>query len=141
MIYLKQIEEIQNGIKKVLSSGEYTNVILKNETILVTNDGLSHIIDTISDVEDDATSIYELCITASNSNNIYLGTKRTLIVAREGGTTLIKLINTDVHKSGGGLTPNSVLILASIMDGTININVTGIAATTIGWKCKYEKIL
>ena len=62
-----------------------------------------------------------------------------MTVTKVSGTPVIQLVNADVTKTSSGLRANSVTFAVS--GGNITVNVTGIAATTIGWVSAYEKII
>jgi hypothetical protein len=97
-------------------------------------------IDKIDTLTDDATNIVEVYIKAWESGAAEYGVwKRTLTVTKSSGTVVIREENADVDKTSAGLNANSISF--AVNSGDIDIDVTGIAATTIDWECAYEIIL
>jgi hypothetical protein len=98
------------------------------------------ILDTIDNILDNSTSIIEVYVKAYSASAAQWGVwKRTLTVTKVSGTVTIREENADVDKTSTGLRANSLTF--SVSSGNININVTGIAATTIDWNSAYEIIL
>jgi hypothetical protein len=97
-------------------------------------------IDKIDTLTDDATNVVEVYIKAWESGAAEYGVwKRTLTVTSVSGTVVIREENADVDKTSSGLNANSVSFTVNGSD--IDIDVTGIAATTIDWASAYEIIL
>ena len=97
-------------------------------------------VDTIDTMKDNATNIIEVYVKAYQTSAAQWGVwKRTLTVTKVSGTVTIREENADVDKQSTGLRANSLSF--SVSGGNILIEVTGIAATTIGWESAYEIIL
>jgi hypothetical protein len=97
-------------------------------------------VDVIDTLTTDATHIIEVFITAREtvSNSQWGVWKRTLAVNNFGGTVTVQQVSSDMDKQSTGLKPNDVSFAVS---GTsVNIDVSGIAATNIDWDSKYEII-
>ena len=87
-----------------------------------------------------ATNLIEVYVNAYQTSASSYGVwKRTLTVTNVSGTPTIQAINSDVTKTSSGLSANSISF--SVSGSNILVQVTGIAATTIGWKSAYEIIL
>lgn len=96
--------------------------------------------DTIDTITDNGTSIIEVYVTAYESAAAEWGVwKRTLTVTKVSGTVVIREENADVDKTSTGLNANSVDFIVN--GGNIDIEVTGIAATTIDWNHAWEIII
>lgn len=97
-------------------------------------------VDKIDTIPDNATSIIEVYIKAYESGAAEYGVwKRTLTVTKVSGTPVIREENADVDKTSSGLNANSISF--AVNSGDIDIDVTGIAATTIDWVSAYEIII
>lgn len=97
-------------------------------------------VDKIDTLTDNATNIIEVYIKAYESGAAEYGVwKRTLTVTSVSGTPTIREENADVDKTSSGLNANSINFIVNGSD--IDIDVTGIAATTIDWESAYEIIL
>jgi len=98
------------------------------------------LLDTIDTLTNPGMHIIEVFITArATAANAEWGVwKRTLAVSNFGGTVTIRQVSSDMDKSSTGLKATSVVF--NISGSTVNINVTGIAATTIDWDSNYEII-
>jgi prefoldin subunit 5 len=108
-------------------------------TVNTTNATLT-VLATISTLTDNATNLIDVYIKAYQASAAQWGVwRRTLAVTKVAGTVVIREVNADVDKQSTGLKPNSVTFTVS--GGNVNINVTGIAATTITWNTAYERIL
>jgi hypothetical protein len=96
--------------------------------------------DTIDSIADNGTSIIEVFVSAYESGAAEWGSwKRTLTVTKVSGTVVIREENADVDKTSTGLNANSVDFIVN--GGNIDIEVTGIAATTIDWNHAWEIII
>ncbi len=94
----------------------------------------------IDTLTDNATNIIEVFVKAYESGAAEYGVwKRTLTVTKVSGTVTIREENADVDKTSSGLNANSVSF--SVNGGDIDLDVTGINATTIDWESAYEIIL
>jgi hypothetical protein len=97
-------------------------------------------VDKIDTLTDNATNIVEVYVKAYESAAAEYGVwKRTLTVTSVSGTVVIREENADVDKTSSGLNANSINFTVNGSD--IDIDVTGIAATTIDWESAYEIIL
>ena len=97
-------------------------------------------VDKIDTLTDNTTNIVEVYIKAYESGAAEYGVwKRTLTVTSVSGTVVIREENADVDKTSSGLNANSINFTVNGSD--IDIDVTGIAATTIDWESAYEIIL
>jgi hypothetical protein len=97
-------------------------------------------VDKIDTIPDNATSIIEVYVKAYESGAAEYGVwKRTLTVTKVSGTVVIREENADVDKTSSGLNANSISF--AVNSGDIDIDVTGIAATTIDWVSAYEIII
>ena len=97
-------------------------------------------LDKINTLKDNATNIIEVYVKAYESGAAEYGVwKRTLTVTKVSGTVVIREVNADVDKTSAGLNANSVNF--NVNGGDIDIDVTGINATTIDWESAYEIIL
>jgi hypothetical protein len=87
----------------------------------------------------DSRHVVEVFITCNSSTSSEWGVfKRTLVVGDNGGTVTIDLENADVDKTSSGLSCQSIDF--TVNGGDIDIDGTGIAATTINWNSTYEII-
>ena len=105
-----------------------------------TTDDTSTLLDAIDTLTNSGTHIIEVFVTAreTSSNSQWGVWKRTLAVTQFSGTVAIQQVSSDMDKQSTGLVPNDVAFAVS---GTsVNINVTGIASTTIDWDSQYEII-
>jgi len=94
----------------------------------------------ITSITDNATSIIEVYVKAYTTSATQYGVwKRTLTVTKVSGVPTIRQINADVDKTSSGLNANSISF--TVNGGDIDLDVTGIAATTIDWESAYEIIL
>jgi hypothetical protein len=94
----------------------------------------------IDTLTDNATNIIEVFVKAYESGAAEYGVwKRTLTVTKVSGTVVIREINADVDKTSAGLNANSISF--NVNGGDIDLDVTGINATTIDWESAYEIIL
>lgn len=110
------------------------------QSAVSTTNATPTLLDAIDTLTDNSTHIIEVFITArATAANAEWGVwKRTLAVTRFSGTVVIRQVSSDMDKQSTNLRPNSVTFAVS---GTsININVTGIAATNIDWDSTYEII-
>jgi hypothetical protein len=97
-------------------------------------------IDVIDTLVDNATNIVEVFVKAYESGAAEYGVwKRTLTVTSVSGTVVIREENADVDKTSSGLNANSINF--TVNGSNIDIDVTGIAATTIDWVSAYEIII
>jgi len=97
-------------------------------------------VDKINTLTDNATNIVEVYIKAYESAAAEWGVwKRTLTVTSVSGTVVIREENADVDKTSSGLNANSINF--TVNGGDIDIDVTGIAATTIDWESAYQIII
>lgn len=97
-------------------------------------------LDKIDILQDNATNLIEVYVKAYSTGGSQWGVwKRTLTVTKTSGTVTIREENADVDKTSSGLNANSVSF--SVNGGDIDIDVTGINATTIDWESAYEIIL
>jgi hypothetical protein len=138
-----------------LSGGSNTTVTLNGNTIVIdsTGGGSSRIessvtttgntpteLEKINTLTDNATNIIEVYVKAYESGAAEYGVwKRTLTVTKVSGTVVIREENADVDKTSAGLNANSINF--TVNGGDIDLDVTGIAATTINWESAYEIIL
>ena len=87
----------------------------------------------------DSRHVIEVFITCNSTTSAEWGVwKRTLVVGDNGGTVTIDHENADVDKTSSGLSCDSIDF--TVNGGDIDIDVTGIAATTINWNSTYEII-
>lgn len=94
----------------------------------------------IISITDNTTSIIEVYIKAYTSSATQYGVwKRTLTVTKVAGVVTIRQVNADVDRTSSGLNANSISF--TVNAGDIDLDVTGIAATTIDWESAYEIIL
>lgn len=94
----------------------------------------------IDTLQDNTTNIIEVYIKAYQSGGSQWGVwKRTLTVTKTSGSVTIQEVNADVDKTSIGLKANDVSF--NVNGGDIDVDVTGIAATTIDWESAYEIIL
>jgi hypothetical protein len=94
----------------------------------------------IDTLTDNATNIVEVYVKAYVSGGANWGVwKRTLTVTKVSGTVTIREENADVDKTSSGLSATSVAF--AVNGGDIDVDVTGINATTIDWESAYEIIL
>jgi hypothetical protein len=94
----------------------------------------------IDTLTDNTTNIVEVYVKAYESGAAEYGVwKRTLTVTKVSGTVVIREENADVDKTSSGLNANSISF--TVNGGDIDLDVTGIAATTIDWESAYEIIL
>ena len=97
-------------------------------------------LDKIDILKDNATNLIEVYVKAYSTGGSQWGVwKRTLTVTKTSGTVTIREENADVDKTSSGLNANSVSF--TVNSGDIDIDVTGINATTINWESAYETIL
>lgn len=97
-------------------------------------------VDVIDTLVDNATNIVEVFVKAYESGAAEYGVwKRTLTVTSVSGTVVIREENADVDKTSSGLNANSINF--TVNGSNIDIDVTGIAATTIDWVSAYEIII
>lgn len=97
-------------------------------------------LDKIDTIPDNGTSIIEVYVKAYQSGGTNWGVwKRTLTVTKVSGTVTIREENADVDKTSAGLNANSISF--AVNSGDIDLDVTGINATTINWESAYEIIL
>lgn len=97
-------------------------------------------LDKIDTLTDNTTNIVEVYVKAYQSGAAQYGVwKRTLTVTKVSGTPTIRQVNSDVDKTSSGLNANSISF--TVNGGDIDLDVTGIAATTINWESAYEIIL
>ena len=107
--------------------------------VTTTNDTPTELEKIIS-IPNDSTSIIKVYIKSFSSGGSEWGVwERSLSVTRVSGTTTIRKINSDFDSNSSGLKSNSISF--EVNTGDIDIDVTGIAATTIDWKSAYEIIL
>ncbi len=94
----------------------------------------------IDTLTDNATNIVEVYVKAYSTAGLQWGVwKRTLTVTKTLGTVTIQEVNADVDKTSTGLKANDLTF--TVNGGDIDVDVSGIAATTIDWKSAYEIIL
>ena len=94
----------------------------------------------IDTLTDNATNIVEVYVKAYQSGGTQWGVwKRTLTVTKVSGTVTIHEVNADVDKTSTGLKANDLTF--TVNGGDIDVDVSGIAATTINWESAYEIIL
>jgi hypothetical protein len=94
----------------------------------------------IDTLTDNTTNIVEVYVKAYESGAAEYGVwKRTLTVTKVSGTVVIREENADVDKTSSGLNANSISF--TVNGGDIDLDVTGIAATTIDWETAWEIIL
>ncbi len=83
--------------------------------------------------------LIEVYVTAISTGATEYGIwKRTLAVQKNGGTVTIHYENSDVDHSSTNLSSTSLDF--NVNGGDIDVDVTGIAATTINWNSKYKII-
>ncbi len=105
-----------------------------------TTDATPAEVDKIDTIVNNATNIIEVYVKAYSASAAQWGIwKRTLTVTSVAGTVVIREENADVDKTSSGLNANSINF--TINGSDIDIDVTGIAATTIDWSSAYEIIL
>jgi hypothetical protein len=110
------------------------------ENNVATSDATPTELDKIDTIPVNATSIIEVYIKAYESGAAQYGVwKRTLTVTKVSDVVVIREENADVDKTSSGLNANSINFTVNGAD--IDIDVTGIAATTIKWESAYEIIL
>ena len=94
----------------------------------------------IISITDNTTSIIEVYVKAYVASASQYGVwKRTLTVTKVSGVVTIRQVNADVDRTSSGLNANSISF--TVNGGDIDLDVTGIAATTIDWESAYEIIL
>jgi hypothetical protein len=97
-------------------------------------------IDKIDTLTDNTTSIVKVYVKAYQSGGTNWGVwTRTLTVTKTSGTVTIQEVNADVDKTSVGLNANDVTF--TVNGGDVDIDVSGIAATTIIWNSAYEIII
>jgi hypothetical protein len=110
------------------------------ESSVQTTDATPTELEKIDTLTDNATNIVEVFVKAYESGAAEYGVwKRTLTVTSVSGTVVIREENADVDKTSSGLNANSISFTVNGSD--IDLDVTGIAATTIDWESAYEIIL
>ena len=106
--------------------------------VTTTNDTVTEL-EKIINIVDNSTSIIKIYIKAFSSGGQYGVWERSLSITRISGTTTIRDINSDFDSTSSGLDANSISF--EVNSGDIDVDVTGIAATTIDWKSAYEIII
>ena len=105
-----------------------------------TTDATLTLLEAIDTLTNSGMHIIEVFITAreTGTNSEWGVWKRTLAVSQFGGTVVVQQVSADMDKQSTGLKPGDVAFAVS---GTsVNVNITGIAATNIDWDSKYEII-
>lgn len=108
-------------------------------SVTTTNDTTTNV-DIIDTITTDTTNIIEVFVTAreTGSNSEWGIWRRTLSVTNFGGTASVRQVSADMDSQSTNLSPTSVGFSVNVSN--VEINVTGIAATTIDWDSKYEII-
>jgi hypothetical protein len=133
------ITVIDTGFETGAGGGGGGNVSRTTASVQTTN-ATATTADTIDTITDNATNLIEVYVKAYEAAAAEWGVwKRTLTVTKVSGTVTIREENADVDKTSTGLNASSVAFIAN--GGNIDIQVTGIAATTIDWETAFEIIL
>jgi hypothetical protein len=142
------------NLKTITSTGGTVTIINDTDTINLESSGASSRIvssatttnttatelEKIDTITDNTTSIIKVYVKAYQSGGSQWGVwTRTLTVTKTSGTVTVQEVNADVDKTSIGLKANDVTF--TVNGGDIDIDVTGIAATTITWNSAYEIIL
>jgi hypothetical protein len=112
----------------------------RTESSVTTTNATATELEKIDTLVDNANNVVEVYVTAYETGGTEYGTwKRTLTVTKTSGTVTIRRENADVDESSSGLNANSIDF--TVNGGAIDLDVTGIASTTINWKSVYEIII